>query len=131
MKRVSGLTLIGRHSSRPTTWAWSRYEPALFRARCFTVLSLRAWSDLVLHTLVDWTVGLLHCVCCPRHLDFSTDDTLVSRKRYRLRPRSPLSSEPRHSAPGVSILRPLKGFDTNLYENLESSFTQDYPNFEI
>lgn len=33
--------------------------------------------------------------------------------------------------PGVSILRPLKGLDTNLYENLESTFTQEYPNFEI
>jgi len=34
-------------------------------------------------------------------------------------------------APGVSILRPLKGLDANLYENLESTFTQEYPNFEI
>ena len=31
----------------------------------------------------------------------------------------------------VSVLRPLKGLDTNLYENLESTFTQEYPNFEI
>ncbi|KAJ7071189.1 glycosyl transferase family 21-domain-containing protein [Mycena amicta] len=54
-----------------------------------------------------------------------------SRKRYRLRPRSPLATAPVASAPGVSILRPLKGLDTNLYENLESTFTQEYPNFEI
>jgi ceramide glucosyltransferase len=25
----------------------------------------------------------------------------------------------------------LKGLDTNLFENLESTFTQEYPNFEI
>ena len=33
--------------------------------------------------------------------------------------------------PGVTILRPLKGLETNLYENLESTFTQEYPNYEI
>ncbi|KAH7103886.1 glycosyltransferase family 21 protein [Auriculariales sp. MPI-PUGE-AT-0066] len=54
-----------------------------------------------------------------------------SRRRYRVRPRSPLSSSPATAVPGVSILRPLKGLDHNLYENLESTFTQDYPNFEI
>lgn len=33
--------------------------------------------------------------------------------------------------PGVTILRPLKGLETNLYENLESTFTQEYPTYEI
>ena len=54
-----------------------------------------------------------------------------SRKRYRSRPTPTLPSALPSSAPGVSILRPLKGLDTNLSENLESTFKQDYPNFEI
>ncbi|KAJ7294070.1 glycosyl transferase family 21-domain-containing protein [Mycena rebaudengoi] len=55
-----------------------------------------------------------------------------SRKRYTLRRQSsPLAVAPASSVPGVSILRPLKGLDTNLYENLESTFTQECPNFEI
>ncbi|THH02567.1 hypothetical protein EW026_g296 [Hermanssonia centrifuga] len=55
----------------------------------------------------------------------------TARKRYRLRPRSPLASASPASVPGVSILRPLKGLDANLYENLESTFTQEYSNYEI
>ncbi|KAH7910705.1 glycosyltransferase family 21 protein [Hygrophoropsis aurantiaca] len=55
----------------------------------------------------------------------------TARTRYRLRPRSPLSSASASVTPGVSILRPLKGLDTNLYENIESTFLQEYPNFEI
>ncbi|KAG6818072.1 hypothetical protein H0H87_009227 [Tephrocybe sp. NHM501043] len=62
-----------------------------------------------------WSLGLLGC--------------WAARRRYRLRPRSPLSTAT--SAPGVSILRPLKGLDTNLYENLESTFQQEYPKYEI
>lgn len=34
-------------------------------------------------------------------------------------------------APGVSILRPCRGLDNNLYENLESSLTQVYPHYEV
>ncbi|KAJ6574945.1 glycosyl transferase family 21-domain-containing protein [Mycena capillaripes] len=64
-----------------------------------------------------WAIGLLGC--------------WAARKRYRLRPRSPLAAAPASSVPGVSILRPLKGLDTNLYENLESTFTQEYPNYEL
>lgn len=33
--------------------------------------------------------------------------------------------------PGVSIIRPLRGIDCNMYENLASSFQQDYPLFEV
>ncbi|KAF9814501.1 hypothetical protein IEO21_05052 [Rhodonia placenta] len=55
----------------------------------------------------------------------------TARKRYRKRAQLPRASSPASSVPGVSILRPLKGLDTNLYENLESTFTQEYPNYEI
>ena len=37
----------------------------------------------------------------------------------------------KEDVPGVSILRPLRGLDCNLYDNLEASFRQRYPNFEI
>ncbi|GAA5957639.1 hypothetical protein JCM3765_001463 [Sporobolomyces pararoseus] len=57
----------------------------------------------------------------------------VARKRYAKLPTSepPVEPLPADLAPGVSILRPLRGLDTNLYENLEASFLQDYPKFEI
>ena len=69
--------------------------------------------------------------CFPAFKEQHHSLSCTSRKRYRLRPRSPLASASASSVPGVTILRPLKGLDTNLYENLESIFIQDYPNFEI
>lgn len=49
---------------------------------------------------------------------------LDSWTRYRRRPEpAPSSISPK---PGVSVLRPLKGLDPNLYDNLLSSCTQEY-----
>lgn len=38
---------------------------------------------------------------------------------------------PLESFPGITILKPLKGFDEGLERNLRSFFVQDYPSFEI
>jgi len=84
---------------------------------------------MVCRPVVHWAFGLLRRV---RSFLFLLDQVLLyfsRRRRYRLHPRPSLVA--RISAPGVSILRPLKGLDTNLYENLESTFTQEYPNFEM
>ncbi|KAI0328159.1 glycosyltransferase family 21 protein [Cubamyces sp. BRFM 1775] len=81
------------------------------------VLKLTLASAGLVWYAVLWSVGIIGCV--------------AARKRYRLRPRSPLASAPATAVPGVSILRPLKGLDTNLYENLESTFTQEYANYEL
>ncbi|KAG8814273.1 hypothetical protein FRC19_001846 [Serendipita sp. 401] len=56
-----------------------------------------------------------------------------ARKRYFLRRNTPIShnATPMTDIEGVSIIRPLKGLDPNMYENLETTFTQIYPKFEI
>ncbi|CAA7268020.1 unnamed protein product [Cyclocybe aegerita] len=77
-------------------------------------------------TYVFAVVGLIwYCFMCA----ISILGLVAARRRYRSCPASPRRTA--DSAPGVSILRPLKGLDTNLYENLESTFKQEYPNYEI
>ena len=58
--------------------------------------------------------------------DTSSIDSLMRRHQQH-------DDQHAQSAPGVSILRPLSGLDCNLYSNLASSFTQDYPTsrFEV
>ncbi|ORE09524.1 hypothetical protein BCV72DRAFT_61905 [Rhizopus microsporus var. microsporus] len=55
----------------------------------------------------------------------------ITQSRYRHKPR-PVSSKLSHDeAQGVTIIRPLKGIDLDLETNLRSSFTQNYPKFEL
>ncbi|KEI41010.1 glycosyltransferase family 21 protein [Mixia osmundae IAM 14324] len=52
----------------------------------------------------------------------------VARSRYTGQFEQP---KPTTAQPGVTILRPLRGLDCNLYDNLEASFRQDYADKEI
>ncbi|KAH6692439.1 ceramide glucosyltransferase [Plectosphaerella plurivora] len=48
--------------------------------------------------------------------------------RYSSRPKSPVSSSlPVGEAPHVTIIRPVKGVEPNLYECIASTFRQNYP----
>ncbi|KAJ1978081.1 Ceramide glucosyltransferase [Dimargaris verticillata] len=69
---------------------------------------------------------------------FSVTGFWVTRRRYA-RPAT-LVEEKRilqhhtdraDTIPGVSVIRPLKGIDSDLRRCLESSFHQDYPKFEV
>jgi ceramide glucosyltransferase len=101
------------------------------------------WKLLLASLIVVWYVVLLAlgfialygayvlskntCTACS---DFSPRPR---RKRYHIRTKAPPPRFPPSTVEleGVSILRPLKGFDPNMYENLEMTFKQTYPKFEI
>ena len=104
----------------PTTQHWRHLQRLPLNSRLDLVC-----SNLVCRTvrLLDRVSKLLSTVALR-----SSDVAVDSRRRYRNRQ---VATTLLSSAPGVSILRPLKGLDTNLFENLESSFKQEYPNFEI
>ncbi|TPX31536.1 hypothetical protein SmJEL517_g05154 [Synchytrium microbalum] len=54
---------------------------------------------------------------------------ILVRIRYS-HPPTPTSSQ-KSSTPSVTILRPMKGVDNLLEENLASAFKQEYPKFEV
>lgn len=52
---------------------------------------------------------------------------IPSVKKFSHKPRKEPDVPPAHSLPGVTIIRPLRGLDPNLYYNLESTLALDYP----
>lgn len=73
-----------------------------------------------------WTAALL---VGATGLAFTTlAQLLTHRKLLRARVRRPA---PQGALPPITVLKPLKGLDEGLYENLESIARQDYPAFEI
>lgn len=88
--------------------AWSTWLAAL---------GLAFWSFI-------WGLGFLGLHVAKRK--FSKTKATTFNKDFGI-------EQPDEVLPGVSILRPLRGLDCNLYENLESSFQQRYPQhkFEI
>jgi cellulose synthase/poly-beta-1,6-N-acetylglucosamine synthase-like glycosyltransferase len=129
MKCDNGVTLRrgGSTSIIDDTPNTPKYQRPDTSCSCFNL------PDLVLSHLVSGLTRLLVCVSLS-FLALNIAELIGrvhSRKRYRTPPRLPLPSTLPSFCPGVSILRPLKGLDSDLSECLESSFKQDYPNFEI
>lgn len=61
-------------------------------------------------------------------LGLSLRVVLLLAQRAQLRAVAPAAP---HVWPGVSVLKPVKGLDPDLEENLRSVFRQDYPRFEV
>merc|ERR1712110_150241 len=73
---------------------------------------------LAIVILVAWTlVWIIHTI------------SLIYGFRHLYKKQEP--TKPAEELPGVSIIKPLTGVDTNLKSNLESCFKQNYPNYEI
>lgn len=64
-------------------------------------------------------------ICSKRNYTRSSkSNTLNNNKDFGV-------EQPDEVLPGVTIIRPLRGLDCNLYENLESSFLQRYPQHKV
>lgn len=86
---------------------------------------------VVRYLVVYRHLGLERSVSHSPSFEHISHSTSTSRKRYVVKPRSPTANADSNIVEGVSILRPLKGLDPNMYESLETSFLPAYPKFEV
>ena len=80
---------------------------------------------LLLRTLQ--TIAVLGCVSSSAYYLFC----LWAAARFVRARKSPSTALPSHLLPGVTILKPLKGTDPEMYESFRSHCLQDYPEYEI
>ncbi|KAI9297136.1 nucleotide-diphospho-sugar transferase [Neoconidiobolus thromboides FSU 785] len=85
------------------------FKEALFYL--FITISVGAWMILM-------AINIISLILCK-----------YQYKTYREIKDEPITNS--KDAPFVSVLRPLCGLEYKLKQNLESSFLQDYPNFEL
>ncbi|KAI8854150.1 glycosyl transferase family 21-domain-containing protein [Chytridium lagenaria] len=98
--------------------SWLRESAQLAFADAVPIIRLYAIPVI---GLILWLV--MSCI--------STASVIIIIWRYS-RPPQPKSSNMKTSeVPGVSVLRPLKGVDENLKDNLASCFRLNYPKFEL
>ncbi|KAI9364417.1 glycosyltransferase family 21 protein [Zopfochytrium polystomum] len=76
-------------------------------------------------------VGVVGIVMSLVMYSVSITSIVINRKRLQNKPEPKSSKLSPQEAPGVTVLRPLKGTDGHLKENLEASFKQEYPLFEL
>ncbi|KAI8822451.1 glycosyl transferase family 21-domain-containing protein [Fimicolochytrium jonesii] len=91
---------------------------------------LKNW--LAVLCLAMWALLMFFCatgtvLIRSRHAKKSSSTTSSPSSPSEHSPLAPIPTP----TPGVTIIRPLKGIDVNLAENLSSSFRQTYPHFEI
>lgn len=107
-----------------------------------TYLALAAfvwWAAIWSICILGWRVACVSSYFIHLLHDFALQAS--DYKAYSLLPRSskrlfdgntdaahaPADLSVQETLPGVAILRPLRGLDCNLYENLQSTFAQEYP----
>lgn len=73
------------------------------------------------------TIAVLGCMSSSAYYLFS----IVAAARFARARKSPGPALPAHLLPGVTILKPLKGTDPEMYESFRSHCLQDYPEYEI
>src|SRR5215470_9510144 len=117
-------------------------ESSIARIRIFNRASLILVSPIPAACAsgkVAWTMAALMHLSIPRFVAVISGSATVASIAYCLLSlraatrflRRPMDPGKTRDWPGISVLKPLKGADRELYEALRSHCLQDYPQYEI